>query len=170
MRYAFELQNFFWHAISRKRLEIGIYLRGTKNRKLRLLSSGSVFNNIRWPTHEYTIFFLSRDAMLARYILGDGPVLVRPSVRLGAEGPRDAKSWRGTRVATSYMRLIATAAQQWRGRCIHAACCYRCAAVSRSVHPHGLLLLGLWSNNRAALPCFSSLLHVYCCKYNYWHG
>jgi len=120
--------------------------------------------------HTNIPYFLSRDAMLARYILGDGPVLVRPSVRLGAEGPRDAKSWRGTRVATSYMRLIATAAQQWRGRCIHAACCYRCAAVSRSVHPHGLLLLGLWSNNRAALPCFSSLLHVYCCKYNYWHG
>jgi len=38
--------------------------------------------------------------MLARYILRDGPVLVHPSVWLGAEGLRDAKSCRGTRVAT----------------------------------------------------------------------
>jgi len=49
--------------------------------------------------------FLSRDAMLARYcvaryILCHGPVFVCPSVWLGTEGPRDAKSCRGTRVAT----------------------------------------------------------------------
>jgi len=63
--------------------------------------------------------------MLARYILCDSPVLVRPSVLLGTEGPRDANSCRGTRVATSsYMRPIATDAQQWRGRSIHAAYCY----------------------------------------------
>ena len=45
--------------------------------------------------------FVSCDAMLARYILCYSPVLVRPSVLLGAEGPRDANSCRGTRVATS---------------------------------------------------------------------
>jgi len=68
---------------------------------------------------------LSRDAMLARYILCDGPVLVRPSVWLGAEGTRDTKSCRGTRVvASSSMRPTATDAQLWRGRSIHAAYCY----------------------------------------------
>jgi len=64
--------------------------------------------------------------MLARYILCDGPALVRASVRLGAEGPRDAKSCRGTRDVV-----------------VHAAYCYRRAAVAWSVHPRGLLLLGL---------------------------
>ena len=79
--------------------------------------------------------------MLARYILCDGPVLVRLSVQLGAEGPRDAYSCRETGVATlSYMRPIATDVQQWRGRSIHAAYCYRRAAVVWSVHPGGLLL------------------------------
>jgi len=79
--------------------------------------------------------------MLARYILRDGPVLVRLSVQLGAEGPRDAYSCRETRVATlSYMRPIATDVQQWRGLSIHAAYCYRLAAVVWSVHPCGLLL------------------------------
>ena len=53
-------------------------------------------------------------------------MLVRPSVRLGAEGPRDAKSCRGTRVTTSsYMRPIAADAQ---------------SRLSLSVHPRGLLL------------------------------
>jgi len=79
--------------------------------------------------------------MLARYKLCYGPVFVRPSVWLGAEGPRDAKSCRETRVATSSLtRPIATGAQQWRGRSIHAAYCYRRAAVTWSVHPCGLLL------------------------------
>jgi len=85
--------------------------------------------------------FVSRDAMLARYILCDGPLLVRPSVLLGAEGPRDAKSCRGTRVATSSStRPITKDAQQWRGRSIHAAYCYRHTAVAWLVHPCGLLL------------------------------
>ena len=53
--------------------------------KLRLLSNGTMFNDLGRPTHKYTKF-LSRDAMLVRYILCDGPVLVW----LGAEGPRDA--------------------------------------------------------------------------------
>ena len=105
--------------------------------------------------------------MLARYKLCYGPVFVRPSVWLGAEGPRDAKSCRETRVATSSLtRPIATGAQQWRGRSIHAAYCYRRAAVARLVHPRGLLLLGLWSNNRVAnvqaLPCFSSFITARC--------
>ena len=53
----------------------------------------------------------------------------------------DAKSCRGTGVATSSsMRPIATAAQLWRGRSIHASYCYRRAAVAWSVHPCGLLL------------------------------
>ena len=52
-------------------------------------------------------------------------MLVRPSDWLGAEGQRDAKSCRGTRVATSSpMRPIATDAQLQRGRSIHAAYCY----------------------------------------------
>ena len=38
------------------------------------------------------------------------------------------------------MRPIATDTQQWRGRSIHAAYCYRRAAVAWSVHPCGLLL------------------------------
>ena len=100
--------------------------------------------------------------MLARYILCDSPVLVRLSVLLDAEGPRDAKSCRGTRVATWSVhprglllqthsssgvvspttRPIATdTQQQWRGQSIHAAYCYRrTAAVEWSVHPRGLLL------------------------------
>ena len=75
--------------------------------------------------------------MLARYILCYNPVFVRPSVWLAAEGPRDAKSCRVTRVETSsfmrpiatdanrnssvvgpYMRLIATGAQPWHGDCV----------------------------------------------------
>ena len=65
---------------------------------------------------------------------------VRPS-GYGAEGPRDDKSCEGTRVATSsYMRPIATDTQQWRGRSIHAAYCYRHTAVVWSGHPCGLLL------------------------------
>ena len=95
-----------------------------KNSKLRLLCNGTIFNDLGRPTHRYTTF-LSRDAMLVRYILCDGPVLVCPSVWLGAEGPRDANSCRGTRVATSSsMRPTAADAQQWRGRSIHAAYCY----------------------------------------------
>jgi len=42
---------------------------------------------------KYTKFFLSRDAMLARYILCDCSVLVRLSVLLGAEGSRDNNSY-----------------------------------------------------------------------------
>jgi len=38
------------------------------------------------------------------------------------------------------MRPIATDVQQWRGQSIHAAYCYRRAAVAWSVHPCGLLL------------------------------
>jgi len=109
--------------------------------------------------------FLSREAMLARHILCDGPLLVRPSVLLGAEGPRYAKWCRGTRVATSSStRPITKDAQQWRGRSIHAAYCYRRAAVAWSGNPCGLLLLGLWSNYRVsnvqALLCFSSTFSV----------
>jgi len=48
---------------------------------------------------------------------------------------------------------------------VHAAYCYRRAAVARSDNPRGLLLLGLWSNNRVAnvqaLPCFSSFVIGY---------
>jgi len=100
------------------------------------------FNDLRWPTDKYTKF-LSHDAMLAWYVLCDAPVLVRLSVLLGAEGPRDANSCRGTR----------------RDVVVHAAYCYRRAAVAWSVHPCGLLLLGLWSNNRVtkvqSLPCLN---------------
>ena len=112
---------------------------GTKNRKF-IFYPMAPCNDLGWPIHKYTKF-LSRDAMLARYKLCYGPVFVRPSVWLGAEGPRDAKSCRETRVATSSLtRPIATDAQQWRGRSIHAAYCYRRAAVTWSVHPCGLLL------------------------------
>jgi len=62
--------------------------------------------------------------MLVRYILCDGSVLVRLSVLLRAEGPRDANSCRGTR----------------RDVVVHAAYCYRLAAVAWSVRPCGLLL------------------------------
>ena len=61
--------------------------------------------------------------MLARYILCDGSVLVRLSGLLRAEGPRDANSCRGTR----------------RDVVVHAAYCYRLAAVAWSVRPCGLL-------------------------------
>ena len=59
-------------------------------------------------------------------------------------------------------RPIVTDAQQWCGRSIYAAHCYRRAAVAWSVPLRGLLLLGLWSNNRVAnvqaLPWCSSFL------------
>jgi len=49
---------------------------------------------------------------------------------------------------------------------VHAAYCYRRAAVAWPVHPCGILLLGLWSDNRVAnvqaLPCFSSYIKLYC--------
>jgi len=118
--------------------------------------------------------------MLARYILCDGPMLVRPSVRWGAEGPRDAKSCRGTRVATSsYMRPIATDAQQWRGRSIHAAYCYRpqhwhgrcihAACCYRPQQWRGWSIHAAYCYRRAAvawsvlqaLPCFVSLFIYY---------
>ena len=72
-------------------------------------------------------------AMLARYILCDSPVLVRLSVQLRAEGPRDAVVQRGPPrhdVIGPSTRPIATDTQQWRGRSIHAAYCYRRAAVA----------------------------------------
>jgi len=43
-------------------------------------------------------------------------------------------------VVSPSMRSIATDAQQWRGRSIHAAYCYRRATVAWSVHTCGLLL------------------------------
>ena len=46
---------------------------------------------------EFGVLFFSE----TQCILCDGPVLVHPSVWSGADGPRDAKSCRGTRVATS---------------------------------------------------------------------
>jgi len=60
---------FFGHAISRHKLPLE-----QKNSKLRLLCNGTIFNDLGRPTHRYTTF-LSRDAMLVRYILCDGPVL-----------------------------------------------------------------------------------------------
>jgi len=63
--------------------------------------------------------------MLARYILGDGPVLVRPSVRLGAEGQ------------TARRQVVK---RDPRRDVVHAAYCYSRAAVAWSVHPCGLLL------------------------------
>jgi len=47
-------------------------------------------------------------------------------------------------------RPIVTDAQQWCGRSIYAAHCYRRAAVAWSDNPRDLLLLGLWSNNPVA--------------------
>jgi len=59
--------------------------------------------------HKYTKF-LPLDAMLAWYRLRYGPVFLRSFVCLGAEGPRGAKSCRGTCVETSSsMQPIATA-------------------------------------------------------------
>ena len=84
--------------------------------------------------------------MLARYILCDGPMLVRLSVLSRAEGPRDTNSYRATRdvvVHAAYL-LLQT----------------RCSGVVGL--SSGLLLFGLWSNNRVAniqaLPCFSSCI------------
>jgi len=77
--------------------------------------------------HTNVPIFLLRDAMLAWYrpILCYGPVFVRPSVWLVAVGPCNAKSCRRTRVAMSSSPWpIATDAQLWRGRSIHAAYCY----------------------------------------------
>ena len=57
-RYALRIratENFFRHA-------------GTKTSKLRLQSNGTVFNDLARPTHISTKF-LSRDAMLVRYLL-----------------------------------------------------------------------------------------------------
>ena len=51
-------------------------------------------------------------------------------LNIPAEGPRDAKSCRGTRVETSSsMRPIATDAQLWGGQSIHAAYCYAIVAM-----------------------------------------
>jgi len=60
----------------------------------------------------------------------------------GVVGPsmRPIATDRSTGMVGASMRPIATDAQQWRGRCIHAAYCYRRAAVAWSVHPCGLLL------------------------------
>jgi len=114
---------FFWHAISRKWLEIGMHFRGTKNMKLCLLSNGTIFNDLGWPTHKYTKFLLCV-AMVARYILCDGPVFVRPSIWLGAEAPRDAKLCRGMCVTTLSSMRPNTDAQKWHGLSIHMAYCY----------------------------------------------
>ena len=99
---------------------------GTKSRKLRLLSNGTIFNDIGWPTHKYTKL-LSREIMLARYRLCTGPVLVRPSVRQRdratpsrAEGPASRRrrtcglllQTRSSGVVGPSMRPIATDAQQ----------------------------------------------------------
>ena len=77
-------------------------------------------------TQLYQIFIARRYASAVYIVLwACGPVFVRPSIWLGAEGPGDAKSCRGTRVATSSsMRPVTTDAQQWRGLSIHAAYCY----------------------------------------------
>jgi len=47
---------------------------------------------------------------------------------------------RSSGVVGPHMQPILTDAQQWRGRCIHAAYCYRHAAVSWSVHTCALLI------------------------------
>ena len=90
--------------------------------------------------------------MLARYILCDSPVLVRPSVR----PVRDRGTSRRQFVQRDPRRDVV----------VHAAYCYRRAAVAWSVHPRGLLLLGLWSNSRMAnvqvVPCFSSFNYLTC--------
>jgi len=60
--------------------------------------------------------------MQALYILCDSPVFVRPSIWLGAEGPRDPKSRWETSVATSsYMRSSGTVWQSTRPIAIGAA-------------------------------------------------
>ena len=117
-----------------KQLEIGICLWGMKNRKLCVLSNGTFCNDVGWPMHKYTKF-LPHDSVLAQYILCYGSSFVHPSIWVYAEGPRDAKSCRGICVVTSSStRPIATDAQQWHGLSIHAAYCYRHAAVVRPVH------------------------------------
>jgi len=91
MCYASWLRNSFRHAIS-KTLEIGI--RFSCNNKNVFISSieWHRFNKVRWPTDTYVYHFLPRDAMLTRYrpILCYGPLFIRPSVWLAAEGPCDA--------------------------------------------------------------------------------
>jgi len=47
---------------------------------------------------------------------------------------------RSSGVVGPHMQPILTDAQQWRGRSIHAAYCYRHAAVSWSVHTCALLI------------------------------
>jgi len=49
---------FFWHAISRKRLEIGIHFRWKeKNRKLRLLSNGTILMTLDDPRTNIPHFY-----------------------------------------------------------------------------------------------------------------
>jgi len=114
--YALEPQNFFGHAISRKRLETGIYFHWIEKC---LLSNGTILVTLDDPHTNIPNSFTVRHYTIARYILCYGPVLVRPSVWLGAERPHNAKSCRGTHVATSSsMRPIATDMQLWHGQSI----------------------------------------------------
>ena len=99
--------------------------------------------------------------MLARYILCDGPLLVRPSVLLGAEGPHDAKSCRGTRVATSSStRPITKDAQQWRGRSIHAAYCYWGCGRTTGCPTYRLCFAFLVLLEFLVVECLTSALHT----------
>jgi len=107
---------FFGHAISRKRLETGIYFHWVEKC---LLSNGTILVTLDDPHTNIPNSFTVRRYTIARYILCYGPVLVRPSVWLGAERPHNAKSCRGTHVATSSsMRPIATDVQLWHGQSI----------------------------------------------------
>jgi len=65
---------------------------------------------------------LSCDGMLALYILCYGTVFV--CLVRGRETARHQVVQRSRRVTTSFMRPIATHAQQWHGLSIHAAYCY----------------------------------------------
>jgi len=71
--------------------------------------------------------------MLVWYVLCYGPMFIHLCIWLGTGGLPDATSCRGTRDVV-----------------IHPANCYRCTAMAWSVRPRGLLLFGLWSNNRMA--------------------
>ena len=92
-----------------------------------------------------------RQIIMRRYVSSVYIVLWH-RVRLSGYGQRDRATSSRAEVTTSH-------------DVVYAAYCYTHAAVARSVHPRGLLLLGLWSNNWEANvqapPCFSSC-YYYC--------
>jgi len=141
---------FFWHAISWKQLEIGIYFR--LNEKQEIMCSIQ-WHHFQWPwmthTEIYQIFITRRYVSVDYILWWPG---VSPFVHLitGRGNVWHQVVQRDPSRTLLSVRPIATDTQQWRDRSIHAVYCYRRAAVVRSVHPCSLLLLELWRNNRVA--------------------